>query len=48
MHSNPTSQDWPRVPGRLILGAVLLVSGWTDSSDFPVVDAAQPVKDNRR
>jgi hypothetical protein len=26
----------------------LLVSGWTDSSDFPVVDAAQPTKDNRR
>ena len=26
----------------------LWVSGWTDSSDFPVVDAAQPVKDSRR
>ena len=26
----------------------LLVSGWTDSSDFPVVNAAQPVKDARR
>jgi hypothetical protein len=26
----------------------LLVSGWTDSDDFPVVDAAQPVKDNNR
>ncbi len=26
----------------------LLVSGWTDSPDFPVVNAAQPVKDSRR
>ncbi len=26
----------------------LLVSGWTDSADFPVVNAAQPVKDSRR
>lgn len=26
----------------------LLVAGWTDSSDFPVVNAAQPVKDNNR
>ena len=26
----------------------LLVSGWTDSPDFPVVNAAQPVKDNNR
>ena len=26
----------------------LLVSGWTDSADFPVVDAAQPVIDSRR
>jgi hypothetical protein len=26
----------------------LLVSGWTDSADFPVVNAAQPVKDARR
>ena len=26
----------------------LLVSGWTDSSDFPVVNAAQPVKDASR
>jgi hypothetical protein len=28
--------------------AGLLVSGWTDSPDFPVVNAAQPVKDNNR
>ena len=26
----------------------LLVCGWTDSPDFPVVNAAQPTKDNRR
>ena len=26
----------------------LLVAGFTDSTDFPVVDAAQPVKDNNR
>ncbi len=26
----------------------LLVCGWTDSSDFPVVNAAQPTKDARR
>jgi hypothetical protein len=26
----------------------LWVSGWTDSSDFPTVNAAQPVKDNTR
>jgi Beta-propeller repeat len=26
----------------------LLVSGWTDSPDFPVLNAAQPVKDNNR
>ncbi|MEJ2521886.1 MAG: hypothetical protein P8080_03250 [Gammaproteobacteria bacterium] len=26
----------------------MLVAGWTDSDDFPVVNAAQPVKDSRR
>jgi len=26
----------------------LWISGWTDSTDFPIVNAAQPVKDNRR
>ncbi len=26
----------------------LWISGWTDSADFPVVNAAQPVKDNTR